>query len=132
MVLVRGEEAEAHNRELAVTRLLAGPRLGSEQLVVTRHTLWADELDAPHSHDREKVVFVLSGRLRAQVNGETAELVEGDALLIRAGDVHDVCSASTTTPCEFVVFTTGIMRFFEPDGTEVELPSIAAAETHSA
>jgi quercetin dioxygenase-like cupin family protein len=128
MALTRLAQAAAYDRGHGVTRLLAGPRLGSSELVVTRHTLWKDTFEGPHSHDREKAVVVLEGRLRVEVDGVEAVLDAGDTLVVRAGEVHDLCSASADVPCEYLVVVSGIVRYFEPDGTEVVLPSIAAAE----
>jgi quercetin dioxygenase-like cupin family protein len=123
--LVRRRQALSFEREHGVTTLLAGPRLGSAELVVTRHVLDHAALDGPHFHDREKVLFVLDGAVEVVVDGAGATLHPGDAVLIPAGAVHDVASASADEPCQFLIATSGRMRFFEPDGAEVDLPSVA-------
>lgn len=60
---------------------------------VIRELLWGDkavlvEMSAPagfaapsHAHDHESLVYLLSGRIRASVEGETRELAPGDAVL---------------------------------------------------
>jgi len=44
----------------------------------------------PHTHDFFEMFYVLEGRLAHTVNGETATLVAGDLLMIRADDCHSL------------------------------------------
>jgi quercetin dioxygenase-like cupin family protein len=77
---------------------LAGEALASP--LVVRELLWGDnavlvEMSAAagfaapvHAHEHESLVYVLSGRMRATVEGETLELGPGDAVLHVAGARH--------------------------------------------
>jgi quercetin dioxygenase-like cupin family protein len=68
--------------------------------LVVRELLWGDsavlvEMSAPagfaaplHAHEHESFVYVLSGRVRATVDGETRELGPGDAVLHAVGARH--------------------------------------------
>ncbi len=44
----------------------------------------------PHAHRHESHVYVLSGRVRGTLQGETVELEVGDAVLHPAGVIHTV------------------------------------------
>ena len=79
---------------------LAGQALAAP--LVVRELLWGDnavvvEMSAPagfaaplHAHDHESLVYVLSGRIRATVDGETHELGPGDAVLHAVGARHRI------------------------------------------
>jgi quercetin dioxygenase-like cupin family protein len=70
--------------------------------LAVRELLWGDravlvEMSAPagfaaasHVHDHESLVYVLSGRIRATVEGEARELGPGDAVLHGAGVRHQI------------------------------------------
>jgi quercetin dioxygenase-like cupin family protein len=79
---------------------LAGEALPTP--LVVRELLWGDnavlvEMTAPagfaaplHAHEHESLVYVLSGRMRATVEGETRELGPGDAVLHVARVPHRI------------------------------------------
>jgi quercetin dioxygenase-like cupin family protein len=67
-----------------------------------RELLWGDkavlvEMSVPagfaamsHAHDHESLVYVISGRIRASVDGETRDLGPGDAVLHGAQVPHHI------------------------------------------
>lgn len=77
---------------------LAGQTLPAP--LVVREVLWGDnavlvEMSAPagfaaplHAHEHESLIYVLSGRMRATVEGETNELGPGDAVVHAVGARH--------------------------------------------
>lgn len=44
----------------------------------------------PHAHRHESQIYLLSGRVRGTVNGETVELGPGDAIVHPIGAVHTI------------------------------------------
>ena len=76
--------------------------------LVVRELLWGDravlvEMSAPagftapsHAHDHESLVYVVSGRMRAVVEGESRELGPGDAVLHAAGASHQIEALADT------------------------------------
>ena len=70
--------------------------------LTVRELLWGDlavlvEMSAPagfsaasHAHEHESLVYVVSGRIRATVEGEVRELGPGDAVLHGAGARHRI------------------------------------------
>jgi mannose-6-phosphate isomerase-like protein (cupin superfamily) len=57
-----------------------------------------------HSHSgAEEVYLVIKGKGKIAVNDETAELIKGDAVPIRAGEIHSLENTSTE-PLEFIIY----------------------------
>ncbi len=61
-----------------------------------------DVMEGAHSHKSEAVVFVISGELEYNVNGETVTLKKGDALLLPYDAMMGTKTISTT-PSELLV-----------------------------
>ena len=49
-----------------------------------------------HAHPQEQVMYVVSGRLRAELNGETAELGPGEAFHAPPNQPHKVTALADT------------------------------------
>ena len=95
----------APNRMIA--ELVSGEVLGSETVtfrIVDIVPLSQQALRHPHSHpDFEETIYVLSGRGKIWVEGESMDVEEGDALLIPAGVVHMIMNA-TERPLRLACF----------------------------
>jgi quercetin dioxygenase-like cupin family protein len=118
MVIIRtdelvGVETPGGNR----TSGIATPRHGAREVSVIRQVQQPNGQNPPHYHDRDETVVLTSGRLRATVGDETAELNPGDALLILAGVVHQFANADDR-PAEWLIISALPLRFFRPDGEE--------------
>ncbi len=61
-----------------------------------------DIMEGAHSHKSEAVIFVISGELEYNVNGETVILKKGDALLLPYDAMMGTKTISTT-PAEVLV-----------------------------
>lgn len=85
----------APNRKIA--ELISADALGSQNItfrVVEIVPLSEQEHRHPHSHqDFEEAIFVLSGRGKIWVEGDSMDVEEGDALLIPAGVMHMILNA---------------------------------------
>lgn len=118
MVIIRaddlvGVETPGGNRTSGV----ATPGLGAREVSVIRQVQQPHGQNPLHSHDRDEILVLLSGRLRATVDDETAELNPGDALLIPAGAVHQLANAGDE-PAEWLIMSALPVRFFSPQGEE--------------
>jgi quercetin dioxygenase-like cupin family protein len=100
---------------------VATPLLGARELVVARAAKDPGARSVPHSHDREEVVHVLSGRAVARVGDVEHELGPGDTLIVPPGLVHQV-STLGEEPFECVLAKPAGIRFFAADGGELDLP----------
>ena len=65
-------------------------RLWGEKAVLVEMSAPAGFQAAPHAHDHESFVYVVSGRIRATVGDTTRELVPGDAVLHPIGAAHQI------------------------------------------
>ena len=86
----------APNRRIA--ELISGDVLGSQAVtfrIVDMVPRSQQEQRHPHSHqDFEEAIFVLNGRGKVWVEGETVDVEEGDAILVPAGVVHMILNAT--------------------------------------
>src|SRR5688572_1542004 len=89
--IVRGEDAPRFGAT-GGTRIIgyAAPSRGSKELATWRMLLDPGVASPAHTHDREEVLHVVHGSLRAEVDGESHELREGDTLIIPAGTLHQM------------------------------------------
>jgi len=101
---------------------LATPRNGAQELVFARARKDPGASSLAHSHDREEVVWVISGRALAKVGEEVTELGPGDTLIIPPGLVHQVSTLGDET-FECVLAKPAGIRFFLEDGNEMPLPA---------
>ena len=67
-----------------------GELLTGESIEVGRLRFKAGEGATPHAHPQEQFMFVIEGRLRVTLDGETAEIGPGDAFHARPNVLHNV------------------------------------------
>ena len=89
---VRADEVEGiraappHSRTL---KHLAAPwTIGSQNLWVGLSEVDPGSSSNPHSHDNEEAFFVVSGKGRVEVEGETADVGPGSLVLIPPNTLH--------------------------------------------
>ena len=99
------EFRSAPNRKIA--ELVSGDVLGSQNVtfrIVDIVPVSEQEQRRPHAHlDFEETIFVLGGRGKIWVEGESMDVEEGDALLIPAGVTHMILNA-TEDPLRLACF----------------------------
>jgi quercetin dioxygenase-like cupin family protein len=85
MPYIRSTEARTH--EIHGVRFVsyAAPATGSRELCAWRGEVPAGTPGVPHTVSGEEVLYLLSGTLRLSIDGESAELVAGDAAVVPAG-----------------------------------------------
>ena len=92
------------NHTGTVNRRLIGPEtVGAQQLEVVLGVVEKGKGALPHSHPGiEQVCYMLQGRARAEVGGETMELGPGDCCFFPA-DVPHVFTVVSDEPVEVLV-----------------------------
>ena len=50
----------------------------------------------PHKHPNEQIIYVVSGRLRARVGGEEAEVGPGGVIHVPPSEVHEIRAVEDT------------------------------------
>ena len=74
----------------------------------------------PHSHrDNEEVVYVLEGRLRYSVDGETRDLGPGDRMYTPRGSVHAFSNPHDSTAKALIILTPDIGAQYFRDVAEI-------------
>ena len=67
-----------------------GPVVEGELTQVDIMKIPAGESSAPHTHPNEQWIYLMSGRLKAIVDGDEREVGPGELIYIPAGIVHSV------------------------------------------
>jgi quercetin dioxygenase-like cupin family protein len=60
----------------------------SDQLMLVRHYFEKDWVGARHSHPHHQLVYVVTGAIRADVDGRVFEVRAGDSFVVEGGVEH--------------------------------------------
>lgn len=60
----------------------------NDQLMLIRHYFEKDWVGARHSHSHHQLVYVVSGAIRAEIDGRTIEARAGDSFVVDGGVEH--------------------------------------------
>lgn len=106
MPFIRSDEAVVH--EINGGRFVSyiRPGTGSRDLAAWRGEVPPAMVGPTHTVSHEETFYVLSGRLRFTIGGETAELGVGDAAVAPAGS--EVAVANTTDQPAHIWVTTSV------------------------
>ncbi|NEC86424.1 cupin domain-containing protein [Streptomyces sp. SID12501] len=96
MPFIRSTEAVAHEIHGGRFVSYVRPDTGSRDLAAWRTEVPAGMVGPAHTISHEETFYVLSGRLRLTIGGESAELGVGDAAVASAGS--ELADGSTITP----------------------------------
>ncbi|THA44014.1 cupin domain-containing protein [Streptomyces sp. A1136] len=121
MPFIRGDEAveyEIHGgRFVSYVR----PGTGGRDLAAWRAEIPAGMVGPAHVISHEETFYVLSGRLRLSIGGETAELGAGDAAVAPAGSELGVAN-TTDKPAHMWVTTRAGLTAELADGSTIAPP----------
>jgi quercetin dioxygenase-like cupin family protein len=104
MPFIRSDEAVVHEIHGARFVSYVRPGTGSRDLAAWRGEIPAGTVAPVHVISHEETFYVLSGRLRLTIGGESAELGAGDAAVAPAGSELSVANA-TDRPAHMWVTT---------------------------
>jgi mannose-6-phosphate isomerase-like protein (cupin superfamily) len=99
----------------------ASPAAGSKELCAWRIELPGRAHGAPHHVTREEVLYVLSGTIRATIDGRTEEAAAGDVILVPAGSSFDVGNPTDEPVTAWVTTSVGFAGIM-PDGSWITPP----------
>lgn len=88
------------------TQVIFNPDCGSEQANITLSTLPKGSGSNPEVHpDSDQIFYMVKGEMCIRSEGDLQYVIaEGDAILIKAGDIHAVIN-ETEEDCSFVSIT---------------------------
>jgi quercetin dioxygenase-like cupin family protein len=121
MPFIRSNEAVVHEMHGARFTSYVSPTTGSRDLAAWRGEVPAGTVAPVHVISQEEAFYVLSGRLRLTIDGETAELGPGDAAVATAGSALAV-SNPADKPAQMWVTTRVGLSAKLPDGSTITPP----------
>lgn len=74
-----------------------GATVSGEKIEVGLYRMAANTGAAPHRHPNEQIIYVLEGRLQAEVGGERRTVGPGDVIHIPPDVVHEVQALENST-----------------------------------
>jgi quercetin dioxygenase-like cupin family protein len=60
----------------------------SEKVMLTEHTLETGAILPEHNHPHEQVIYIISGELVLEMNGEHFKLIQGDSIAVPSNVNH--------------------------------------------
>jgi mannose-6-phosphate isomerase-like protein (cupin superfamily) len=119
--VIRAAEATVHHLHDTRFTSYARPSGGSRELCAWRIEIPARTDGVPHHISREEVLYVLSGTLRATVDGQSSEAAAGDVILVPAGARFSVANPASEPASAWVTTTVGFAGVL-PDGSWITPP----------
>jgi quercetin dioxygenase-like cupin family protein len=97
---------------------LATPSSGAADVTIVRQRQLPGGTNPWHTHDRQEVVIVQSGKLTLDIDAQRHELADDDIALVPAGARHRL-RASGASAAEWLIVLPAGARFFGDDGTQM-------------
>jgi quercetin dioxygenase-like cupin family protein len=109
--------SDMQSQENAGSRLLtvASPASGASDAIVVRVMIATGSTLPAHSHDREEVLYVLSGIARYTIASVSGSLSAGDLVVVPANALH---SFDAREDLDAIGVLAAGAKTFAPDGTE--------------
>jgi quercetin dioxygenase-like cupin family protein len=121
MSYIRSTEAAAHSIHGVRFVAYANPGSGSKEICAWRGEIPAGLVGVPHTISHEEVFYLLTGTLRFSIDGETADLVPGDAAIAPAGSLLGLENVGEETATMWVSTGVGLSAVLA-DGSTVSPP----------
>jgi mannose-6-phosphate isomerase-like protein (cupin superfamily) len=119
--VIHAAEATVHHLHDTSFTSYARPSGGSRELCAWRIEIPARTDGVPHHVSREEVLYVLSGRLRATIDGQSGEAAAGDVILVPAGARFSVGNPAGEPAAAWVTTSVGFAGVL-PDGSRITPP----------
>jgi len=121
MPVIHADQAVVHTLHGTSFTAYASPERGSRELCAWRIEIPARTTGVPHHVSREEVLYVLSGTIRASVDGRSEEAAAGDVILVPAGSRLGVDNLAGEPATAWVTTSVGF-RGVLPDGSWIAPP----------
>lgn len=93
MIINRNSAKVSYPAEGITRRIFAH----SENLMLTEHILEKNAILPDHRHPHEQLVYLISGEIDLEMNGEVLRMAAGDSLVIPSNVSHKVTALEKTT-----------------------------------
>jgi len=121
MPVIPASEAVIHQLHGASFASYATPARGSKELCAWRVEIPGHTQGVTHQVSREEVLYVLSGTLRAILDGEPGEAAAGDVVLVPAGASFRADNLTDEPVTAWVTTNAGLTAVM-PDGSRIAPP----------
>lgn len=115
MPILRSDDAPEYDVNGIHIRGVSAPKHGAAEITSALVDFAPGQAIAPHTHDHEEVVHVLSGRLRFLLGEEETVLEAGDTAMVPAGTTHSPAGDEPDGARIVSMMPVGTVRI-EPDG----------------
>jgi mannose-6-phosphate isomerase-like protein (cupin superfamily) len=121
MPVIPAGEAVVHELHGASFTSYATPARGSQELCAWRVEIPGHTEGVTHQVSREEVLYILSGTLRAILDGEPGEAAAGDVVLVPAGASFRADNPTDEPVTAWVTTNAGLTAVM-PDGSRIAPP----------
>jgi quercetin dioxygenase-like cupin family protein len=121
MPVIHAGQAIVHDMHGTSFTAYASPERGSQELCAWRIEIPSQTRGIPHHVSREEVLYVLSGIVRATVDGRAEQASAGDVILVPAGAKFGVDNLGDKPATAWVTTSVGF-RGVLPDGSWITPP----------
>ncbi|HEY8046957.1 MAG TPA: cupin domain-containing protein [Streptosporangiaceae bacterium] len=116
MPVIHAAQSVVHQMHGTSFTSYASPAHGSRELCAWRIEIPGGTEGVPHHVSREEVLYVLSGTLRVNVDGEAGDAAAGDVVLVPAGARFGASNLAADPATAWVTTTVGFAGVL-PDGS---------------
>jgi mannose-6-phosphate isomerase-like protein (cupin superfamily) len=119
--VIHAEQAAVHQMHGTSFTAYASPARGSRELCAWHIEIPGHTEGVPHHVSREEVLYVLSGTLRASLDGHAEDATAGDVIVVPAGAEFAAGNLGDEPATAWVTTSVGLLGVL-PDGSWISPP----------
>ena len=121
MPVIHADQAAVHQMHGTSFTAYASPARGSRELCAWRIEIPGHTEGVRHRVSREEVLYVLSGTIRASLDGQADDAAAGDVIVVPAGAQFGVDNPGHEPATAWVTTSVGLLGVL-PDGSWISPP----------
>jgi mannose-6-phosphate isomerase-like protein (cupin superfamily) len=119
--VIHADQAAVHQMHGTSFTAYASPARGSRELCAWHIEIPGHTEGVPHHVSREEVLYVLSGTLRASLDGQAEDATAGDVIVVPAGAEFRAGNLGDEPATAWVTTSVGLLGVL-PDGSWISPP----------
>ena len=121
MPVIHADQAAVHQMHGTSFTAYASPARGSRELCAWHIEIPGHTEGVRHRVSREEVLYVLSGTVRASLDGQAEDAAAGDVIVVPAGAQFGVDNLASEPATAWVTTSVGLLGVL-PDGSWISPP----------
>ena len=121
MAVIHADQAAVHQMHGTSFTAYASPARGSRELCAWHIEIPGHTEGVRHRVSREEVLYVLSGTIRASLDGQAEDAAAGDVIVVPAGAQFGVDNLAGQPATAWVTTSVGLLGVL-PDGSWISPP----------